>query len=202
MRRCWFYVKIHFWNYHHIFTFWDPLCKKKRFLRKCLCVCPMTVDTIILDRIMGLDWNLGHPLKTKKERTSQLINHFLPIILISFIKNVFVKIINSFFPPKFTKYGFNVEKQNSLFQRDLQILCHLFFHRSCIFCLLMKIIIKNKKLCFLYTIYEKYFTNKIFYLKKRNKFTSGHFLVGRIVFVLIVKNVIKTEKFYFEPNLC
>ena len=48
-----------------------------------------------------------------------------------------------------------------------------FFHRSYIFCLLM--------------IY---------------KFTLKHFCVGHVVFVLIIKNVIKNEKFDFAPNLC
>ena len=38
MRSSWFYVKNHFRNFHHIFTFWDPLSQKKRFLRKCLSV--------------------------------------------------------------------------------------------------------------------------------------------------------------------
>ena len=36
-------------------------------------------------------------------------------------KNVFVKIKTSIFLPKYTRYGKNVKKQNSLFQRDLQI---------------------------------------------------------------------------------
>ena len=39
MRRYWFYVKNDFRNFHQIFTFWDPLSQKKRFLRKCLSVC-------------------------------------------------------------------------------------------------------------------------------------------------------------------
>ena len=39
MRRYWFYVKNHFWNFHQIFTFWDPLSQKKRFLEKALSVC-------------------------------------------------------------------------------------------------------------------------------------------------------------------
>ena len=39
MRRYWFYVKNDFRNFHQIFTFWDRLSQKKRFLRKCLSVC-------------------------------------------------------------------------------------------------------------------------------------------------------------------
>ena len=37
------------------------------------------------------------------------------------IKNVFLKIKNLTFPPKYTGYEKNVKKQNCLFQRDLQI---------------------------------------------------------------------------------
>ena len=39
MKRYWFYVKNDFWNFYQIFTFWDPLSQKKRYLRKCLSVC-------------------------------------------------------------------------------------------------------------------------------------------------------------------
>ena len=53
-----------------------------------------------------------------------------------------------------------------------------------------------------YTRCEKKFPDKIVYLKKIYKFTSEHFLIGTVVFVLIVKNFIKNEKFYFASNLC
>ena len=36
MRRYSFYLKNHFRNFHHIFTFRDPLSQKNRFSRKCL----------------------------------------------------------------------------------------------------------------------------------------------------------------------
>ena len=49
------------------------------------------------------------------------------------MKNVFLKIKNSNFPPKYTRYGKNADQQNSSFQR------------SYISCLLIKNIIKNKK---------------------------------------------------------
>ena len=38
-----------------------------------------------------------------------------------FIENVFIKIKNSIFPPKYTRYGKNVRIQNCLFQKDLQL---------------------------------------------------------------------------------
>ena len=68
----------------------------------------------------------------------------------------------------------------------------------------MKNVIKNKNFCFPkknYTIYEKNVSEKIVYLKKIYKFTSEHFLIRHVVFILIVKNVIKNENFHFAPNL-
>ena len=58
-RRYWFYAKIHFRNFHQIFTFWDPLSQKTVSTK--VSVCPVSVDTITLNRIIGLDWNLVHP---------------------------------------------------------------------------------------------------------------------------------------------
>ena len=53
-----------------------------------------------------------------------------------------------------------------------------------------------------YMRYEKHIRDKIVHLKKIHKFISEHFFIGHIVFVLIVKNVIKNKKFHFSPNLC
>ena len=44
--------------------------------------------------------------------------------------------------------------------------------------------------------------DKILYLKKICKITRDHFLIGHVVFVLIVRNVIENEKFHFTANLC
>ena len=53
-----------------------------------------------------------------------------------------------------------------------------------------------------YTTYQENVAGKIVHLKKIHKFTLEHFLIGHVVFVLIVKNVIKNEKFYFASNPC
>ena len=45
-------------------------------------------------------------------------------------------------------------------------------------------------------------TNKIVHLTKIYNFDFDHFLMKRTVFVLIVKNVIKNEKFNFPEKLC
>ena len=39
------------------------------------------------------------------------------------MKNAFIKIKNSILPPKYTRYGKNVKKQNYLFQEDQQLWC-------------------------------------------------------------------------------
>ena len=52
-----------------------------------------------------------------------------------------------------------------------------------------------------YTRRERKFLDEIIHLKKIYKFTSEHFLFGHVLFVLIIKNFIKNEKFYFAPNL-
>ena len=84
--------------------------RKKYFLQKCLSVCPVSMGTTTLDRIIGLDKNLIHLLRAQKERMSSLISHSLPMVLFFlrvisfhlFIKKVFMKIKNSIFPPKYT----------------------------------------------------------------------------------------------------
>ena len=45
-----------------------PPESEKQFLRKCLSVCPVSVDTITLDRIIGLEWNLAQLLRARKEK--------------------------------------------------------------------------------------------------------------------------------------
>ena len=62
-----------------------------------------------------------------------------------FIKKVFMKILISIFSTEYTKYEKNVRKQNCLFQTDLKLWSRTFFHRSYIYFLSMKNIIRNKK---------------------------------------------------------
>ena len=44
--------------------------------------------------------------------------------------------------------------------------------------------------------------SKIIHLKETYKFCNDHFLKKRTVFVLIVKTVIKNQKFNFSDKLC
>ena len=50
--------------------------------------------------------------------------------------------------------------------------------------------------------YQKMLRNKIIHLKETYKFCFDHFLIKLTVFVLIVKNVIKNQKFNFPDELC
>ena len=49
---------------------------------------------------------------------------------------------------------------------------------------------------------KKMFRSKIVHLKEIYNFDFDHFLIKRTVFVLIVKNVIKNQKFNFSDKLC
>ena len=53
-----------------------------------------------------------------------------------------------------------------------------------------------------YARYEKMLRSKIIHHKETYKFSFDHFLINRTVFVLIVKNVIKNQKFNFPDKLC
>ena len=48
--------------------------------------------------------------------------------------------------------------------------------------------------------YNKMLKSKIVHLKETYKFCFDHFLIKRTVFVLIVKNVIKNQKFNFPAK--
>ena len=50
--------------------------------------------------------------------------------------------------------------------------------------------------------YEKMFRSKIVHLKEIYNFDIDHFLIKRTIFGLIVKNVIKNQKFNFPDKLC
>ena len=61
------------WNFHQIFTFWDPLGQKKWFLRNCLSVCRLY--TRKLDSIIRLNWVLAYFIGAGKVRSSFLTSN-------------------------------------------------------------------------------------------------------------------------------
>ena len=72
-----------------------------------------------------------------------------------------------------------------------------------VFILIKKMLLKIKSYGFRpnNTRYEKVLRSKIVHLKKIYNFDFDHFLIKCTVFVLIVKNVIKNQKFNFPDKL-
>ena len=91
----------HFRNFHQIFTFWDPLSKKIVFTKESICLA--SVDTITLNRIIGLNLNLAHMMKAWKEGRFRQVALCLPMVVALFMKKIFVKIKASFIVTKYTK---------------------------------------------------------------------------------------------------
>ena len=79
-----------------------------------------------------------------------------------------------------------------------------FLEKRMVFILVIKTLLKIKSCGFRpnNARYKKMLTNKIVHLKKIYNFDFDHFLIKHTVFVLIVKNVIKNQKFNFPDKLC
>ena len=78
-----------------------------------------------------------------------------------------------------------------------------FLEKCPVFSLIKKTSLKIKSCGFRpnYVRYEKILQCKIVHLKETYKFCFDHFLIKPTVFVLIVKNVIKNQKFNFLAKL-
>ena len=74
-----------------------------------------------------------------------------------------------------------------------------FLEKRTVFILIKKTLLKIKSCSFRpnNARYEKMLRSKIVHLKKIYNFDFDHFFTKRTVFVLIVKNVIKNQKFNF-----
>ena len=79
-----------------------------------------------------------------------------------------------------------------------------FLAKRTVFILIKKTLLKIKSCGFRpnNARYEKMLTSKIIHLKKISNFYFDHFLIKRTVFVLIMKNFIKNQKFNFPNKLC
>ena len=149
----------------------------------CLSVClSVFVSTITFERIDRLDWPLVHFLSVKKWRSSSLASHFWPMVLVLSIKDGFYEIEKSIFRPNYDH----------------------FLEKRTVFILIKKTLLKIKSCSFRpkNARYKKMLASKIVHLKEIYQFAFDHFLIKRTVFVLIVKNVIKTKKFHFPDKLC
>ena len=79
-----------------------------------------------------------------------------------------------------------------------------FLIKRTVFVLIVKNVIKNQKFNFPDTLRltKQMLRSKIVRFKKIYKFCYDHFWIKCTVFVLIVKNVIKNQKFNFPDKLC
>ena len=78
-----------------------------------------------------------------------------------------------------------------------------FLEKRTIFVLIVKNVIKNQIsiLQLNNARYNKMLKSKIVHLKETYKFLFDHFLIKRTVFILIVKSVIRNQKFNFLAKL-
>ena len=66
--------------------------------------------------------NVGEENCILQKKSTNSFHFFIRVISFNLlIKNVFMKINNSIFPPKYTRYGKNYKKQDCLFQKDLNL---------------------------------------------------------------------------------
>ena len=80
-----------------------------------------------------------------------------------------------------------------------------FFMKLTVFVLIEKTLLEIIKNCGFrpnITRYEKMLRSKIVHLKEIYNFDFDHFLIKCTLFFLIVKNVIKNQKFNFPDKLC
>ena len=114
---------------------------------------------------------------------------------------------NSTFPPKYTRYGKNIRKQNCSFQKDLQIRSWRIFHKSYFFLFIhQKRFYENQKIQFSRQNIRdtrKMLRNEIVHFKNIYKLALDNFFIKVISFYLCIKNVfMKINKFNFPAKIC
>ena len=97
-----------------------------------------------------------------------------------------------------------LESETAYLKKIYKFCFNHFLIKRTVFVLIEKMLLKIKNCGFRpnNARYEKMLTSKIVYLKKIYKFDFDHFLIKHTVFVLIVKNVTKNQKFNFPNKLC
>ena len=121
------------------------------------------------------------------------------MVLVLSIKDGFYKTEKSIFRTNYARY----EKIIHLKETYKFCFDH-FLEKRMVFILIRKTLLKIKSCSFRpnNARYEKMLSSKIVHLKEIYNFGFDHFLIKRTVFVLIVKNVIKNQKFNFPDKLC
>ena len=125
-------------------------------------------------------------------------------VLVLSIKNGFYKIKKSIFRPNYARYEKMLRSKIVHFKQTYKFYLNHFLEKRMVFILIKKTFLKIKSCGFRLNKarYEKMLRSKIVHLKKIYNFYFEHFLTKRRVFILIVKNVIKNQKFNFPDKLC
>ena len=126
------------------------------------------------------------------------------MVLVLSIKDGFYKIENSIFRPNYSRYEKMLTSKIVHLKETYKFCFNHFMIKRTVFVLSIKNgFYKIKKSLFRpnNARYKKMLRSKIVHLKKIYNFDFDHFLIKRTVFVLIVKNVIKNQKFNFLAKL-
>ena len=124
-----------------------------------------------------------------------------PFLVLS-IKTGLYKIKKSIFRPNYSRYEKMLTSKIIHLQETYKFCFYHFLEKRTVFILIKKTLLKIKSCSFRphNGRYEKMLKSKIVHLKKIYKFYFYHFLIKRTIFVLIVKNVIKNQKFNFPAK--
>ena len=126
------------------------------------------------------------------------------MVLVLSIKDGFYKIEKSIFRPNYARYE-KMLRSKIIHLKETYKFCFVHFLEKCtVFILIKKTLLKIKSCGFRQNNarYEKILRCKIVHLKKIYNFDFDHISIKRTIFVLIVKNVIKNQKFNFPGKLC
>ena len=125
------------------------------------------------------------------------------MLLVLSIKDGFYKIEKSIFRPNYARYEKMLTSKIIHLKKIYNFHFDHFLIKRTVFILIKKTSLKIKSCGFRpnYARYEKMLKSKIVHLKKIYNFYFDHFLIKCTVFVLIVNNVIKNQKFNFPDKL-
>ena len=126
------------------------------------------------------------------------------MVLVLSIKDGFYKIEKSIFRPNYVRYEKMLTSKIIHFKETYKFCFDYFFGKTHGFYFIQKKTLKIKSCGFRpnNARCEKMLKCKIVHFKKIYNFDLDHFLIKRTVLVLIVKNVIKNQKFNFPDKLC
>ena len=125
------------------------------------------------------------------------------MVLVLSIKDGFYKIEKSIFRSNNARYEKMLRSKIIHLKGTYKFCFNHFLEKGTVFILIKKTLLKIKSSGFRPNNgrYEKMLKSKIVHLKKIYNFDFDHFLINPTVFVLIVKNVIKNQKFNFPDKL-